>query len=160
MSEYQNECINYVNELTPEQPKKGFIYAIKSPHTDKIYIGSTFQDINLRFAQHKISGTTRSSLIINAGLPYIELLEEVMVMNRSELCKHEGRHIKNQFGLCVNKNIAGLTLQESQKIYQQKNAEWYKEYKREWKLKNADKVKQYQLKYKLMKEYEKNQFEI
>jgi hypothetical protein len=157
-SEYQEACENYINETSPEEPKKGFIYAIKSPNTDKIYIGSTFKDINLRLTQHRTAGTTMSSVVISAGEPFIELLEEVMVMNRLELCKHEGRHIKENIDICVNKNIAGLSLKESQKIYQQKHAEWYKEYRREWQKNNKDKVKQYRIKHKLMKEYEKNQF--
>lgn len=160
MTEYQVACVNYINEVSPEEPKKGFIYAIKSPNTERIYIGSTFKDINKRLNQHIWAGTTKSSIIISAGEPYIELLEEVNVMNRAELCKHEGRYIKLHIDICVNKNIAGLTLQESQKIYQQKHAEWYKEYKKEWKSKNGDKIKAYQLKRKLMKEYEKNQFVI
>jgi len=160
MTEYQIECKEYINELSPEsdQPMKGFIYAIKSPNTDKIYIGSTFTDINKRLSQHLAAGTTNSSIIIAAGDPFIELLEEVMVMNRSELCRKEGEHIKANIDLCVNKLIAGRTLKESQKAYQTKHAEWYKEYRKEWRAKNADKLKQYYLKSKLMKTAEKGIF--
>jgi len=162
-SEYQKECINYINETTEEtenkkldcatvadQPPKltGFIYAIKSFNTNKIYIGSTFQCINRRLRQHITSGSTSSSQVIACGAPYVELIEEYKCTSRKELCRREGYHIQQNKNICVNYSVAGRTLAESQKAYQKKHAEWYKQYIKQWRKDNPDKIKQYYLKKK------------
>jgi len=130
--------------------RKGYIYSIKSPNSDKVYIGSTFKDINKRFKQHLIKGTSTSKIIIMAGDPTVELIEEIDCENRIQLNKREGYHIQNTNN-CINKNIAGRTLAESQKAYQTKHKEWYKEYLYEWKQLNKEYIRQYQKRYREMK---------
>jgi hypothetical protein len=50
------------------QYSKGKIYKITSPHTSKIYIGSTVQTISIsRIGQHKCHRDCTSLGIINAG---------------------------------------------------------------------------------------------
>jgi hypothetical protein len=156
-TEYQKECLEYINEITDDTdtneilevnvdytPKfTGYVYALKSPHTDKMYIGSTFKDINKRLRQHIYSGKTTSAQIIACGEPYVELLEEFKCDSRIELCRREGHHIKQNKDKCVNHQIAGSTLKESQSRYKDKHAEWYKQYMKEWRSKNQDKIKQY-----------------
>ena len=63
-----------------------FIYTIRSPHTEKFYIGSTTQKLCKRFANHKshynayVNNTGNyitSFKIIEFGDSYIELLEQI-----------------------------------------------------------------------------------
>jgi hypothetical protein len=125
------------------QKKVGYIYTIKSLHSDKQYIGSTFKDLRKRHMQHISAPTKYSKLIIDAGESYIELVEEVLCDNRNDLNKREGYHILQNIDSCVNKCIAGRTLKESQKAYKEKHKEWYKEYIKAWRLQNPEKVKAY-----------------
>jgi len=125
-----------------QELKTGFIYKITSPNTHNIYIGSTFNNINTRFKQHKYNPTSRSQLILLAGDPTIELIEEIQCENRIQLNKREGYHIINNI-YCINKCIAGRSLVESQKAYKLKHKEWYKEYIKSWRLANPEKVKAY-----------------
>jgi hypothetical protein len=122
--------------------KIGYIYKITSPNTNNVYIGSTFNDIKNRFKQHLIKPTSRSQLIILAGEPKVELIEELECQNRIQLNKREGHHIINNIN-CINKCIAGRSLQDSQKAYKLKHKEWYREYIKEWRRNNPDKVKAY-----------------
>ena len=73
---------------------EGKIYAIRSPNTNKIYIGSTCQDLNKRFNGHKHSNTTTSQEIINSGQAYIELIKNYNCNNKIELRLKEGQIIK------------------------------------------------------------------
>ena len=164
MTEYQENCINYLNELTPatiiEEPKTGYVYCIKSPNTDKIYIGSTFKNINKRFIQHVKAGTTNSRIIIGAGDAFVELLEEVKCNNRNDLNLREGHYIIMHKENCVNKNISGRTLKESQKAYQDKYREWYREYSKVWRENNKERIIGYYQEKKLLKEIEEKIFNI
>ena len=136
------EVLNNINN------KIGYIYKITSPNTNNIYIGSTFKNVNTRFKQHLVKPTSRSKLIILAGDPKIELIEEFQCENRLQLNKREGHHIINNNN-CINKCIAGRSLQDSQKAYKLKHKEWYREYIKAWRLANPDKVKAYYIKYKI-----------
>ena len=96
-----------------------FIYTIRSPHTDKFYIGSTTQNLCKRFANHKsdynlhvqnkIKYVTTSFKIIELGDSYIELLEEINCDSKIQLEMREGELIRIHKDLCINKNIAGRT---------------------------------------------------
>jgi hypothetical protein len=130
--------------------RKGFIYCIKSPNIDKVYIGSTFNDINKRFKQHLVQGTSTSNIIIMSGDASVELIEEIECENRTQLNKREGHHIQNTNN-CINKNIAGRTLAESQKAYQTKHKEWYRDYINEWKQLHKEHCREYQKRYREMK---------
>jgi hypothetical protein len=57
--------------------QNGKIYTIRSPNTDKFYIGSTTQPLFKRFYSHKcIHNSTCSKEIFQCGDAYIELLED------------------------------------------------------------------------------------
>jgi len=78
----------------------GRIYAIKSPNTSKIYIGSTKHALLSRMMEHirharceKVK--CRSREIINAGDAYIELIEEYTCGSRIELTKREYEIMRN-----------------------------------------------------------------
>ncbi len=61
---------------------KGFVYIIRSKHTDDVYYGSTKKALKRRFSGHKSSyktgkNDTQSFLIMKYADAYIELVEEV-----------------------------------------------------------------------------------
>ena len=145
---------------------KGKIYTIRSHQTDKIYIGSTIQFLNVRFRGHKSKYLmyknnkyhyVSSFEIIKFDDCYVELLKLCPCETKEELLKHEGEAIRNTND-CVNKCIAGRTCNEyykdnKQTILAHKNdnkdsrKEYYKQYQENNKDKIADKGKKY---------YEKN----
>ena len=131
-----------------------FIYTIRSPHTDKFYIGSTTQKLCKRFANHKASynsylsnvGNHVSSYkIIELGDSYIELLEEINCDTKTQLEMCEGELIRLHKDLCVNKSIAGRTITQ----YNLDNADILKQYKKKYYANHADNIKQYQHQYRL-----------
>ena len=126
------------------------IYTIRSPHTDKFYIGSTTQKLCKRFANHKsdynayvnkIRHYVTSYKIIELGDSYIELLEEMNCDSKIQLEMREGELIRLHKDLCINKIIAGggIEIKQYQKQYRLNNADKSKQYYFD----NADKIKQY-----------------
>jgi hypothetical protein len=116
----------------------GKIYAIKSNQTELIYIGSTIQELDIRFDLHKrdykryINGKycfVSSFEILQYDDAYIELFEDYTCNNKTELKRREGIIIqeKLQQNICVNKNIAGRTHIESQKAYDERHKEHRKQ---------------------------------
>jgi hypothetical protein len=110
----------------------GTIYIIQSPNTDKVYIGSTFQTLEERFRDHKaMSNETSSYLVIDEGDAFIELLEEVKVIDKTELRYYEQQYLELYRDIAVNEqNAFGLNeekLREYQKKYQKKFREENKE---------------------------------
>ena len=95
-----------------------FIYTIRSPHTDKFYIGSTTQKLCKRFANHKtdynlyvnnkLKSCITSFKIIELGDSYIELLEEMNCDSKIQLEMREGELIRLHKDHCINKNMAGI----------------------------------------------------
>ena len=126
------------------------IYTIRSPATERYYIGSTTQKLCKRFSDHKIDykaylkGTshfTTSFKILELGDAYIELLEEVNCENRNQLEKREGELIRLHKDLCVNKIIVGRTRKE----YKNDNIESIKAFSKQYKIDNKEKIKQYKI---------------
>ena len=122
------------------------IYTIRSPHTNKFYIGSTTQKICKRFTNHKanykayLNGTynfVTSFKILELGDAYIELLEEINCDTKTQLEMREGELIRIHKDLCINKKIEGRTGEQ----YYIDNADKSRQYY----IDNADKIKQYQL---------------
>ena len=105
---------------------KSKIYTIRSPHTDKFYIGSTTQLLSSRYSKHKSTLKYCSSKeIINLGDSYIELLENFKCENREELNKKEGEMIRQYKDQCVNIQIDGRTNKEWAKDDYKNNKEKY-----------------------------------
>ena len=109
------------------------IYTIRSPHTNKYYIGSTTQILCKRFGDHNINykaylkgtgGFTTSFKILELGDAYIELLDEINCDSKNQLEKREGELIRIHKDNCVNKSIAGRT-------------------DKEYRIENRDKIKAY-----------------
>jgi len=132
--------------------QNGKIYAIKSPHTEEVYIGSTCDPLKNRLIKHKsaykcleekgIGGFCTSYIIIKAGEAFIELVEEYPCESRKELEKREGK-VQQATENSVNKMIAGRTWREWRKdnpgraeaitkAWRERNKEHIKEYNKQY----------------------------
>lgn len=133
---------------------KGKIYKIKSSHCNKVYYGSTFQDINLRFSQHKAQSNKREfktscQLLFRLGNCSIELVEEIECETKKELREKEKRYILDNKDMCVNYNIPNRTYQD----WVNDNPDYFKRYIKEWTAKNPNYLKNWNEKNPL---YQKN----
>jgi hypothetical protein len=110
---------------------QGKIYAIRSPYTDKYYIGSTATTLCKRFYDHKKKYTnkvyqTTSCLIFEAGDAYIELIELFPSNSKAELNKREGELQRENKEMIVNKNMAHRTPEQNEeycKLWREQNKE-------------------------------------
>ena len=128
---------------------KSIIYTIRSPHSDKYYIGSTTQILCKRLSDHTVdykrhlNGTcpniTSSYKILELGGAYIEMLKEINCENRNQLEKREGELIREHKSKCVNKNIPCRTNKE----WEQDNHDERVEKKKQYYIDNIEKKKQY-----------------
>ena len=96
--------------------KQGKIYAVRSHHTDDVYIGSTIQTLSKRMAHHRCRFKTNDSFtscssILKHKDAYIELVEDFPCDNIDQLRKREGETIRNTLK-CVNMRIAGQSKQD------------------------------------------------
>lgn len=146
---------------------QGKIYKITSPHTDKVYVGSTVQDLKVRFTCHVSASKTdarpcTASLVIKAGLAKIELLEACPCASKKELERREGE-LQKITANCCNKVVAGRTDAEYrvdhkveiaeyradhkvesaayQKIYQVENHEALQEQRKNYRAENVDVIR-------------------
>ena len=126
--------------------QNGKIYTIRSRNSDKVYIGSTCNELRKRFHEHKrhfkmwVDGKrayVSSYEVFKDGMCYIELLEKCPCNDKNELERREGQLIRSME--CVNKHIAGRSIEEVK--------EYQKEWSKEWYEKNKEKVLQKQNEY-------------
>ena len=105
--------------------KTGKIYTIRSPQSDKFYIGSTCTSLAKRFYKHKNDPQHLSSYqLIELGDAYIELLEAFPCNSKEELNKREHELIRLHKDNIVNvKKSVGLPEKEQKKIWHQDNRE-------------------------------------
>ena len=129
--------------IQTEKRQTGYIYCIRSYQTELIYIGSTFGTLRQRLYKHKQNFKnfnlqkyhyTSSYEIIKYDDAFIELVVTYENVNKMELHRFEGEHIRKI--KCCNKLIAGQT----QKEYYINNLEKIKEHKKEYYEINKDKV--------------------
>ena len=116
---------------------KAKIYAIKSPNTNKIYIGSTCHDLESRLKEHKYAFNcynngknkyTSSFQIISRGDPYIELLKECPSIYKHQILYEEGEFIRLYKNNCINKRRENVSYQEKLEYAQ----EYYKLYNQKY----------------------------
>jgi hypothetical protein len=98
-----------MEQIKPNKYHGGKIYALRSPSTDKIYIGSTIQPLFKRKHEHK---NKKNNDISKLDDFYIELLEDFKCENIEQLNKREGELIRLHNDKCCNKKIAGRTKKE------------------------------------------------
>ena len=121
----------------------GRVYIIQSPNTDKVYIGSTFKTLKRRLNQHKkpTNGTT-SYLVVDEGDPYIELLEEIKVIDEDELHFYEQRYLELYTDIAVNEKSAFGVDQEKKKIQSKINGKKFREKNKEYVYKKNKKYRE------------------
>tara|TARA_R110002153_G_scaffold244073_4_gene399502 strand:- start:64 stop:621 length:558 start_codon:yes stop_codon:yes gene_type:complete len=142
---------------------KGYVYKIVDNTTEKVYYGSTIQQVSQRINDHKkkyaLKNTKcKSKEIIKNGNYSYYTIEEVVFENKWELRNRERWYIENN--KCVNKNIPNRTQKEyyennkEEILKNQKNSikrkEWCennKEKMKEWYENNKEKKKEYDKKY-------------
>jgi len=105
----------------------GKIYKITSKQTDKIYIGSTKQTLELRFGVHKCIYTEylKSNKVSTTSVELLKyedceivLIELFPCLSKRGLCRREGEIQLENISIIVNRRIAGRTKKE-----------WYAEHK-------------------------------
>jgi len=97
--------------------QQGNIYIIRSPHTDKVYIGSTVVGLAKRFSQHKHSlNNCKSKEIIDCGDSYIELVEACPCNSKEELFRKEAQ-IMRETPNCINLNIPKTSERTGERAY-------------------------------------------
>jgi hypothetical protein len=108
--------------------QKGKIYKLVNDEMpDKIYFGSTINDLNIRLSQHKSkSNKSTSKILFEKGNVKIILVEEYPCENRKQLEKKERNYIENNE--CINKNIPTRTLKEYNEDNKEKIKERIKKY--------------------------------
>jgi hypothetical protein len=152
------------------------IYALTSPHTNLIYIGSTCLSLAVRFRNHHelykqyVKGNHNKKCtafkLFEFGDVRIETIEDCEeICCKKALLKRERYHIENNN--CVNKNIPSRTAAESSKAhyynhieekrqYYQDNKEKRLQYAKNYITANKDKYNEYQKQYRLKKKIEKD----
>jgi len=104
------------------------IYKITSPQTDKIYIGSTKQQLKHRFSNHKSDAKNKGKyyssfdLIKNYSDCEIELIEEVDKQNRLIRERHWIEFYEDK---CVNERIPIRTKEETREHQREYDREFY-----------------------------------
>ena len=98
------------------ESKTGHVHEMFNSVSDKIYIGSTFNAVRKRFDRHKskceqwkkngeCNPNTTSAILFDEDFDNVKwgIVEEVKVMNRKELTKMEGKHIRIDKKKCVDR---------------------------------------------------------
>ena len=129
--------------------ENGKIYKIVDVGYNKMYIGSTCESLSKRMERHRASykhylkrkyNKARSFEIFDdCGMENckIELIEHFSCNNKDELRKREGHFIRASE--CINKCIAGRTIQE----WKQDNAEHQKQTSKDYCNKKMEEIKQH-----------------
>jgi broad specificity polyphosphatase/5'/3'-nucleotidase SurE len=138
--------------------QRGKIYKIISPHTDKIYIGSTTEFyLGNRLAKHRNQFNEKkddkycsSFELLKLGDVEIILIETYSCNSKDELYKKEREYIELNKNIVVNINIPSRSKSEYHKEYvktekykiYQKN--YMDIYNKKYRDKNEDKLKEYE----------------
>ncbi len=152
------------------------IYALSSPHTNLLYIGSTCLSLPIRLRNHQelykqyIKGNHNRKCtafkLFELGDVKIETIEDCDdVCCKKSLLKRERFWIENNN--CVNKNIPGRTAKESAKAHYYNHIEEKKQYyidnrnkriqyAKDYINANKDKYNEYQRQYRLKQKIEKD----
>ena len=122
----------------------GKVYIIRSPNTEKVYIGSTIQSLSKRFSGHiKSYNNTCSKIVIEHGDAYIELLENVPCETKEQLLKREGELIRSTEN-CINRcKRVGQTRKEQHAEYYIEHTEDIKTRVNQYREDNLEKVNAY-----------------
>ena len=107
----------------------GRIYKIVCNVTGLTYIGSTGKTVQKRIATHIKNNNTSAKPIIERGDYRFELIEEVIVVDKTHLHQIEAMHIKSI--PCVNRLVPYRSKEEKRELKNQRQStEQFKEYTR------------------------------
>lgn len=122
----------------------GKVYIIRSPNTEKVYIGSTIQTLSKRFSGHIASkNNTCSKIVIEHGDAYIELLENVPCQTKEQLLKREGELIRSTEN-CINRcKRVGQTRKEQHAEYYIEHTEDIKTRVKQYREENLEQIQAY-----------------
>lgn len=147
----------------PIDYQNGKIYCIRSHQTDKVYVGSTCQQLSARIAGHRrnyksyLNGKDRKVMsfdILQYDDAYIELIRNYPCSSKEELLKEEGHYIRTTPN-CINRTILGRTQTEYSKEYYEVNKDIVREKNKKYRDENKEKKKEIDKKY-----YEENKEKI
>ena len=129
-----------MDPLTANPYANAKIYAVRSPHTDKVYIGATTTNLNERMIVHRSrfkrdQAQCRAKEIFECGDAYMELIEEYPCLTRAQLSVREAAILDSQ-PTAVNKNRPGRSRDQ-------------------WLVDNKEKVRAYAKAYKAAKRAQK-----
>ena len=147
-----------MSEVEINKYSNGKIYKIWNDANNEVYIGSTFQPLCKRMANHRTHATCENKYntklytmmrALGFDLFHIELIETFPCINKEELRKREGELIR-EFGT-LNSRVENRTQQQyrvdkKQQInaikrkYALENKERLSEYKKDWYEKNKEVV--------------------
>ena len=125
-------------EVIPNKYQNGKIYKLISPHTNKIYIGSTYKTLEQRYNNHrrhfslwKNNNETKNNYVTSYDLfelnnVSIELLETYPCNTKHELHIRERYWIEQNIDIVVNKHIPTRTRSE----YRIVKVEYYRDLSR------------------------------
>jgi hypothetical protein len=138
------------------------------------YIGSTCNDLRVRFANHKRDGLKNPTQPVYNHIAgkwdnvRIILITTVNCNNKDELRRVENDYIQQNLNnpLCLNVNKAWTGIPRDENYYQnwlKQNPNYFKNwvkdhpnYMKQWREKNPDKVKQYNQKHRVKKSVDNN----
>lgn len=149
--------VSIINNNKMSKYQQGKIYCIKSPHTNKVYVGSTIKTLERRMEGHlSKKNNTKSKEIIECGDAYIELIENYPCDTRQQLYMREGE-IMRETSECINLCINGRTRKEYRELNKDKAKEYYETNKevlskqhQEYYEKNKELIQQQQKQYRQM----------
>jgi hypothetical protein len=133
-------------------------YIIKSDKGDKVYIGSTTNDLKKRWGHHKSDRNCNSCILFDEyGVDNckIELISEIDFETKQEARREEGRLIREAGDNAVNEKIAGRSQKEWYIEYYEKNKVEISEYNKKRREENKEHFK---AKYKQWYENNKEQY--
>jgi len=152
--------------------QNGKVYRIWSLDTEDIYIGSSCDTLSNRFCVHKskykkwkegCASDYCSSFILfdQVGVDNckIELIKNFPCNSKTELTQEEGKVMRENKHIIVNKNQAGRTLKEYNKEYSEEHKEEKKEYNKEYREEHKEQITQYKKEYYQEKKGEINDCE-
>lgn len=126
----------------PVDYSKGKVYALRSHQTEQVYIGSTCSPLYKRLGGHKADYrkylNQKQHYITSFEITkfedcYIELVKECVCENKNQLSKEEGI-IMRETDNCVNRCIAGRSIE----MYREDNKKIKTEYMKEYGKKNRE----------------------
>ena len=128
------------------------IYRIDVIGCEKVYIGSCYTSLDIRFSKHKCDTSNKCSSkeLFEIGEPVITLIENYSCETKIELCMREQYYMDlfvNDGYTLVNKQRA-YTSPEMKQEYRKEYREIHKEQKKEYYKTNKESIKQQKKEYR------------